>query len=719
MGRGKNVLVLLLIIFVSNFALAGTICESLDIMLLIDRSCSMGDPEHPTSCFDIVGDKMDYEQVAAKNFVDKISNISTENFPNRMGLIIFAAAYWASLSHPIDYVPESQVSLKNAIDSITLKGDTNLGKPIDMAIDHFLSNPREEADDVNSVIILMTDGAPFQGGIVNGEVLSPFEYALNRSEYAKSLGITIYIIGLDMEERQSSHNIIVYPEEVKALLEEMASPGKYYYTPYPENLDGAYQSIAEAIECLCGNDMAQSINNEDCDGTDLNIDPDSTTMTCHEQNSSFLQGIGSLSCHAAGAQNECTFNLANCLVAAKATVIADAPTGVSSSSDVVFQAHAIGETNGIPVNNITNWEIKYKEDSGEETIESVSDSDTDSYLEGHLLNLPNGIYTYSIRGKSIYELWSDWSESKTFTISGLTENAFWMDLGGNVIFSTEKDNVVRMVYHNTSFTSGTKTFEVWRDDLIFDNKIIEGIVGSIDSNGTIVALFLAENYDLDVGDKIYFKSSELKSSENLEIIEGTDNPGVIEILYPSCGSDFRIGEEINITIKAVDPDDAIDGSFKVYKDGGTEPVINEIFENGEYIVFTENFADHGTYKMILEGVDGEGDKIRAITNIIILDPSIDGKYAAACIDEPKDFSNIPSGIVKFNASSTKGINYVDGTKNSIAKSEMLFNWKFSEGSGERTSPYADGSNQLAINFYKIYIPVKGNWATLDVRLKNP
>jgi Mg-chelatase subunit ChlD len=92
-----------------------------------------------------------------------------------------------------------------------------------------LLSPRHDTDN-RSVIVLLTDGR------ANPE---PVETALLEAGLAKSVGITLFVIGLGI------------PEDLDdAALREMASSPNYYYqTTDAATLSGIYEEIAGVIPC--------------------------------------------------------------------------------------------------------------------------------------------------------------------------------------------------------------------------------------------------------------------------------------------------------------------------------------------------------------------------------------------------------------------------------------------------------------------------------------
>ena len=124
-------------------------------------------------------------------------------------------------------------------------------------------------------------------------------------------------------------------------------------------------------------------------------------------------------------------------------------------------------------------------------------------------------------------------------------------------------------------------------------------------------------------------------------------------------------------------------------------------------------SSSGNYKIVAETTNSRGQKARAISNVMVIDPAVDGEYVAACITKPEDYSNIPTNYIEFDASDSLGISYstATGVATEIGPSGLSFDWSFSD---DRTNPYHLGTNKLSYHFFKNFNTVGNNWATLQV-----
>jgi hypothetical protein len=191
----------------------------IDVILVMDRSGSMswyipGDPQP----------KIYYTKLAAKNFINRL-NVTAD----KAGLTSFAtdSRTDASLSNNYNYV-------KTKIDSLYASGSTNLMGGINKANIEFQANGRTDSV---KVMIILTDGKAnwYDGYHGNENEQLGAQYAIEKANVAKNMGIKIFTIGLGASD---------YLNET--LLETIQTDG-YFKAPSAQDLDTIYQSIADRI----------------------------------------------------------------------------------------------------------------------------------------------------------------------------------------------------------------------------------------------------------------------------------------------------------------------------------------------------------------------------------------------------------------------------------------------------------------------------------------
>ncbi|UCE20326.1 MAG: VWA domain-containing protein [Gemmatimonadota bacterium] len=190
-----------------------------DVMLVLDRSGSM------------LGTPLDSAKIGANIFVDLLRAI------DNAGLVSFGGKVKLNMSLA-KMIPFGKTLLHGAIDGLYSGGSTPLGDAIDMAN----GNLAPASASGGKYQVLLTDGDPltFSG------TTDPIDAAVE----AASLGITIFVIGLDL----ASNPI---PPDQKVLLQNIAAitGGQYYDPSFPGALVSIFEDIAYQIICTVGKDI--------------------------------------------------------------------------------------------------------------------------------------------------------------------------------------------------------------------------------------------------------------------------------------------------------------------------------------------------------------------------------------------------------------------------------------------------------------------------------
>jgi len=296
--------------------------------------------------------------------------------------------------------------------------------------------------------------------------------------------------------------------------------------------------------------------------------------------------------------------------------------------------------------------------------------------------------------------------------------ALWADTEGKEITDSHLGATVKMILTNAG---GVYDFEIYEEDSFipggFDDKIrvgAEAITGVLDGNGDLVAEWTITAKDLneanDIGemfDGFYFVVNG-EMSKNLTISTTYyDDPMVVDIVSPDCADFYDNDTMVSINISADDPDDIIDGTLIIGEDLFS-------FSNGG-TVFNYTFETAGNVQIVANSVNSRRVRQRDISNVMIIDTTKNDVYVAACITKPEDFSNIETGSVRFEAGTTRGINFtLPSNYEVIDKDNLNFHWTFSDG---RVNHNVDGANSLSYSFFSNYTSAGNNWATLDVDVK--
>lgn len=312
----------------------------------------------------------------------------------------------------------------------------------------------------------------------------------------------------------------------------------------------------------------------------------------------------------------------------------------------------------------------------------------------------------------------------------------WENSAGNEISNAQVGNTVFLAIVNSGLAAGSSAvFEIYDEDLLLDDHIRD-VDGVVDSNRVLRADWTITQSDYDAAgssdnhEEYYFKVNSVSSSMTsgyLAIQESSGEPGV-DIVFPECGENFTLGDTVGIELNTINLDS---GTLKVYKVGENNVELQlETFGlvegNNNFNYLFNSSLGGGNYRLVAE-VTKSGERTRRTSNIMIVDAGSNTMdyYAAACVDEPEDLSNLPSGIVRFNASSSRGLLFIPSQGSfplqmiPLTKENLLFRWKFSDEGGYRTNPYLNGmTEERAYLFYKIFVPVNDNGAELEVEI-NP
>jgi cysteine-rich repeat protein len=231
----------------------------LDVMMILDRSGSMGYDGAPSSCkwweLKMIGpsyqwiqnttqnatedfclgknlpghpsvftppvlDKMDYAKIDADLFLDNLKST------DQSGLVSYANN--ATLDKTLSYDHDAT---KSAVNAMTPNGATNIGDSINLSNSELISersNPK-----AHKIAILLTDGmANKPNGPGHGEYPADVAYALNKASDAAAQGIQIFTIGLGSDIDQ-------------VMLQQIASTtnGTYHFAPAADQLKGIFENI--------------------------------------------------------------------------------------------------------------------------------------------------------------------------------------------------------------------------------------------------------------------------------------------------------------------------------------------------------------------------------------------------------------------------------------------------------------------------------------------
>ena len=139
-------------------------------------------------------------------------------------------------------------------------------------------------------------------------------------------------------------------------------------------------------------------------------------------------------------------------------------------------------------------------------------------------------------------------------------------------------------------------------------------------------------------------------------------------------------------------------------------VVVERFMNGG-VGFDYNFSLAGNVQIVAEGVNSRGKRARHISNVMVLGG--DGDYVAACIDKPKDFSDMDDSVVEFDASTTRAVVVSGGVPSVITPegSPTRFSWYWRFMPENIIRDFVKSDDSLAYKF-TVNFPIAGDNSAL-------
>jgi hypothetical protein len=291
---------------------------------------------------------------------------------------------------------------------------------------------------------------------------------------------------------------------------------------------------------------------------------------------------------------------------------------------------------------------------------------------------------------------------------------YWADTNGDVIIDQDVNigDTVQLIAQG--YDSGT--FNIIEEDLLVDNDI-KDIAGAV-SGASLIGSWKITAADLDKADNFdafYFKVDNGDEESNRISISGSysDDPMIITIVGPYCGQYFDEGDVVSIQIDAADKDDFIWGNVTI------NGVLVNTFGNGG-VTFNKTFDVAGRYTVVAEAINSRGKRNKHIANIMVLekngDDYVDRKYVAACISKPKNYANIETSLVEFDASTTTAVDVVGGNINVITPDSdpTRFSWLWSFYPDGVTRSFIGDPSPLAYLFSVKFAQAGDNSASLQV-----
>jgi len=292
---------------------------------------------------------------------------------------------------------------------------------------------------------------------------------------------------------------------------------------------------------------------------------------------------------------------------------------------------------------------------------------------------------------------------------------YWANANGVKITQADEVNIGDTIQAVVTGAGDTGTFNIKEDDTWTPDDNIT-VISDSDADGKLVGEWKITQTDLDKTynfDRFYFKTDVTGTDKSDEIaINGTydDSPMEVTVVSPSCGDNFSMGSKVEIEISASDEDDFIIGTVEI-----NDVIVVPEFSNGG-VVFNYTFDSDGNFQIVADAVNSRGKRARHIANVMITSAVDGNSYVAACIDEPKDFSDLEDSNVDFDASTTKAI-VVSGGVNEIftpVSNPLNFSWYWTFMPENRVHEYTNSPDEEAYLFSANFPIAGGNSASLRV-----
>ena len=299
-------------------------------------------------------------------------------------------------------------------------------------------------------------------------------------------------------------------------------------------------------------------------------------------------------------------------------------------------------------------------------------------------------------------------------------DVYWADMNGDKITHADLGDSVQMI----KVGGGSGNFSIYENDDSFfeflidvDDDIREVEGGIIGDN--YVGVWTITQADLDKsesGDYDDFRFSigdATSESLNVSLIRSDDRMNVT-IVSPTCGIHFNESEFVDVVIVADDADDIISGTLTI---GSEAPMV---FNNSGVSLVGHPFSVAGNVQIVADAVNSRGKRSRTISSVMVLDTpyEVGDKYVAACIKSPANYASFDESVVKFDASTSRGIEIDSSSVAQVIEpgsSRLNWYWTFYP-EGITRNFIGNGDSLLAYSFSAEF-PVAGdNSARLRLEL---
>lgn len=207
--------------------------------LFVDRSGSMG-----------YGNKLQGLKDALNGFIDQMGDESVT------GLITYSTDVTENV--PIDFFSANQSQMRSAISSIKANGGTRTRNAFNFALGKIL-DAKQIFPEKEHVVVFMSDGIPEAGSELEKTCIAPACSPDGRRCFEAPQDPTNTTVGPDIAQQIKDAGIKIYSvalydardtcfqDDLRAMMQRVASPNSYFETPNPGDLERIYDEISTQI----------------------------------------------------------------------------------------------------------------------------------------------------------------------------------------------------------------------------------------------------------------------------------------------------------------------------------------------------------------------------------------------------------------------------------------------------------------------------------------
>lgn len=299
----------------------------------------------------------------------------------------------------------------------------------------------------------------------------------------------------------------------------------------------------------------------------------------------------------------------------------------------------------------------------------------------------------------------------------IADNTYWADLFGNPISQACLNSSVMLVRTGNGVLGNLTNFTIEQSPSWTTITKMSGL-----SSSAIVSTIWFANASGTYRFRANVSSVGETVSSNLDVTNSVcSSVPTIDIISPACATEFNVSQNVMIILNATDPQSTISGTLD-FGDGSQ----NATFSSGTS-TFNHVYNSAGTKKISATVINGYGVTRKRSVNIIIIDPTINGRFIASCIASPKNYDMLNIEVVQFNATTSKILSFDKNANPQKAYISLLnanITWAFSDSvtcnflnhtfSCTGSSPVTRDDVRGDL-FTRTFTRAGDNWASLNIQ----